>query len=149
MSNTTPATASDAVSNDDLTQIIPPIGTRKFNGVDVKIERFKMGRLPAVLAAIAPLKEMLTLKDKLDITSLFMLHADECLTLTAVLANQPRAFVDELELDEGVELLTELLEVNADFFIQQVLPLLTGMFKKIAAELTQRAEALGLNNSNS
>lgn len=149
MSNTAPATVLDTASNEHLNQIIPTVKTRHFNGVDVAITRFKMGRLPAVLAAVAPLKNMLNLSDKLDLPSLFMLHADECLTLIAALANQPRAFVDELEIDEGVSLLSDLLEVNADFFIQQVLPVLTGLISKVASKLTQQAETLGQTNFNS
>lgn len=147
MSNTAPAKVSDTASNEHLNQIIPTVKTQHFNGVDVAITRFKMGRLPAVMAAIAPLKNMLNLSDKLDLPSLFMLHGDECLNLLAVLADQPRKFVDELEVDEGVSLLSDLLEVNADFFIQQVLPLLTGLISKVAVELTKRAEILAQINS--
>ena len=116
------------VSN-DLAQVLPSFTTLTVAGKDIAIRQFKVGRLPLVLRTLQPISHMLMNREpgqSIDFGSLFMLYADDSLSLLAALADQSRAWVDELELDEAITLFTALLEVNTDFFIQKVLPQLSG-----------------------
>lgn len=130
---------TQAYTNDSgfeqLAAVIPLERSLSMAGVTIPIRQIKLGSLPAVLIAVQPLRHMLSLRDEIDIASLFMLHADECMQLLTVLSGQNRRFIDDLEIDDGVILLTALLEVNADFFIRQVLPKLTGALALIADKL--------------
>lgn len=130
---TTPATPLHTTNDSarDLAAVIPSANIKNFAGVDIAIRQIKIGALPDVLLAIQPLAHMLTQADKLNIPSMFMLYAEDCLNLTVVLSGQPRSWVNDLELDEGIQLFTDLLEVNADFFIQKVLPQLVGALQRI------------------
>ncbi|MBY0572049.1 MAG: hypothetical protein K2P84_00075 [Undibacterium sp.] len=134
------------MSDTALDTIIPAAHTKTFNGVAISLRPFKVGVLPRVLAAAQPLAHMLTLREKVDIPSLFMLHADSCLELLAALANQQRSFVDELEVDDAINLLRLLLEANLDFFVQKVLPATAGLVKNLADVM--QTQALAQTKSN-
>lgn len=49
---------------------------------------------------------------------------EDLVTLTALLVNKPREWMDTIPLDEGVALITTLIEVNADLFAKKVLPMI-------------------------
>ena len=44
---------------------------------------------------------------------------------------KPREWVEDLEMDQGVEVITAVFEVNADFFTQKVLPLINVKMKAV------------------
>lgn len=136
--NSVPAqTVSSAADIDQLNNLIQKDRVKTVNGKEIVIRPFKMKALPEVMRAVQPIVHLIAMKDKIDITNLIMTYADECLTLTAVLAGEPRAFVDELSMDEGIELFIELIEVNLDFFIQKVLPTVTASVRKISEKVAK------------
>jgi hypothetical protein len=59
---------------------------------------------------------------------------DGVLDLMVIGSKKPREWVENLEMDEGVELLTSIFEVNADFFIQRVLPLVNQKMEKTSGQ---------------
>jgi hypothetical protein len=140
MSAVTPSTPTPA---SDLNAMIPLVPTLHVGGMDIPIRQIKLGQLPAVLRAVQPVAHLITEREKLDIPSIFMLYADECLTLISVLSGQPRAWVDQLETDEGITLFAALFEVNLDFFIQKVLPTVEGAVKQLAAKIQSTANLAG------
>jgi hypothetical protein len=140
MSAVTPSTPTPA---SDLNVMIPLVQTLHVGGMDIPIRQIKLGSLPAVLRAVQPVAHLITEREKLDIPSIFMLYADECLTLISVLSGQPRAWVDQLETDEGITLFAALFEVNLDFFIQKVLPTVEGAVKQLAAKIQSTANLAG------
>lgn len=147
--------ASNSATTDStsaLAAIIPATNLIVIAGVSIPVRQIKMGALPDVLRALQPIAHMLMQPEKLNIPSMFMLYADECLTLITVLSGQPRAWVDDLEVDEGLMLFTAFLEVNADFFIRQVLPQLAGALERITSKVNQSTAQIataGLTASNS
>jgi hypothetical protein len=144
MSAVTPSTPTPTTTTtSDLDAIIPLVQTLHVGGMDIPIRQIKLGSLPAVLRAVQPVAHLITERDKLDIPSIFMLYADECLTLISVLSGQPRAWVDQLETDEGITLFAALFEVNLDFFIQKVLPTVEGAVKQLAAKIQSTAILAG------
>lgn len=143
-------------SNDDLQKVIPPRHVIVINGEEITIQQFKIGKLPLVLDAVQPMVHMLLNRDKkspLDISSMLMLYSADCLRLMAVLADRPRAWIDQLDIDDAVALLTMLIEVNLDFFVQRVLPKLIEALNttgKTIKENTLLTNMLGrINSSNS
>jgi hypothetical protein len=140
MSAVTPSTPTPA---SDLNVMIPLVQSLHVGGMDIPIRQIKLGSLPAVLRAVQPVAHLITEREKLDIPSIFMLYADECLTLISVLSGQPRAWVDQLETDEGITLFAALFEVNLDFFIQKVLPTVEGAVKQLAAKIQSTANLAG------
>ncbi|MFZ6675378.1 hypothetical protein [Undibacterium sp. Xuan67W] len=135
-------TVSNSTSQDstsELTAIIPGVKFLTIAGVSIPIRQIKMGMLPDVLRALQPIAHMLKQPEKLDIPSMFMFYADECLTLITELSGQSRAWVNEMDVDDGVMLFGALLEVNTDFFIRQVLPQLTGALENLTLKVKQNA----------
>ena len=65
------------------------------------------------------------------IVDLLAAGGDGLIDFIAFAANKPREWVDKLGADDGVALTKALLEVNADFFVQRVLPMF-GMVQKAA-----------------
>ncbi|MDP1980474.1 hypothetical protein [Undibacterium sp.] len=127
----------------DLEKVIPADRTIIIAGADFPVRQFKIGRLPAVLKASQPLIHMITGQVKgesLDVISLFVLYSEECLALLAVLADKPREWVDALEQDEAVDLLTGLLEVNLDFFVLRVLPRVKGALESLGEVIKNNAQ---------
>jgi hypothetical protein len=125
----------------DLDAVIPTRKTTTLAGEVIVIAQIKVGALPAVLAAVQPLSHLLMQKDVSAeiISSLFLSHGDDALNLLSALSGKPRKWVDALELDDAIALFIDLLEVNLDFFIQRVLPLLTGGMQELVAKLQAQA----------
>lgn len=143
-------TAPSANDIDALDKLIAKDRIKTINGKEIAIRPFKMKALPEVVRAAQPIVHLIMMKDKLDITNLVLMYSEECLTLTAVLADEPRAFIDELSIDEGIELFIDLFEVNLDFFIQKVLPRVTTSVRKITGQIAKATPpSVGQNDSKS
>lgn len=129
---------ASTTATDDLAAVIPPKKYLSIAGVDVEIVQIKIGRLPLVLRAVQPLRHMIVKQDgPFDMAGMFMLYADECLTLLAALSGQPREWIDALDIDDAIRLLSALLEVNMDFFVQRVLPLMPSLLRGLRAKTEQ------------
>ena len=112
----------------------------------IPIRQIKTGKIPKLLRAAGPL--MVRLGDRsqpLDINQLFMFHTEDCLNMLSVLIDRPREFVDEMEVEDSVKLITACLECNVDFFVRRILPLL----EKQARQLTEEFKARGAKGSQS
>lgn len=95
---------------------------------NLTIKPFKFGELPKVFKCIEPLTASMAkmVADRNTspqaIAMLLSEGGDSVLDLMVIGAKKDRTWIDDLEIDEGVEVLTSIFEVNADFFIQKVLP---------------------------
>ncbi len=79
----------------------------------------KVKDLPRFLAAIEPIARELA---EGDILAALAKHAGHLIEATAIGAGVERAWLDEQTPDVLVELSAKVIEVNADFFVQKVLP---------------------------
>lgn len=86
--------------------------------------------LPAFLAAIEPVLRELAAG---DVLAALAKHADGVIAAVAIGARMERAAVEELEPQAFFDLALRVLEVNADFFVRQVLPRVTAAAEKLAA----------------
>lgn len=109
----------------DLEKVIPSpvtvtvtVGGQKES---VLVNQIKVGQLPDVLRVSHRL--MPAVEDgKFDPKVLFMEHTDDVLDLIAICTKKSRDWVDELDIPDGIALFVAVLEVNLDFFVQNVLP---------------------------
>lgn len=123
----------------ELDKLFPAGQTLTIKETELTITPFKLGELPKVFKVIDPITKLVldaigTTGNQMEsLSKIMVLGGDNVLDLLAVGSRQPRAWIDQLELDEGVQLLTAILEVNASFFVQKVLPLLTKAVKTVPA----------------
>lgn len=97
------------------------------------IQPVKVKDLPAFIAAIEPIARELMAG---DILAALAKHADRVITATAIGAGVERVWLEEQSPDVLVELAAQVVEVNADFFVRQVIPRITAAAERIAAMQT-------------
>jgi hypothetical protein len=109
----------------------------------LRITPFKLGELPRVFKAVEPITALVvealgsTQSQMTSLAKIMVGGGDNVIDLLAIGSRQPRAWIDELELDAGVELLAAVIEVNASFFVQRVLPILNREMAKAVPQTGQ------------
>lgn len=102
----------------------------------MKLTPVKVRDLPRFLAAIEPVARELAAG---DVLAALMRQADAVITATAIGAGVERAWLEEQTPDVLAELAARVLEVNADFFVMRVMPIIT----RAAERLTQSVHGDG------
>lgn len=113
----------------ELSLLLPTGKEISIAGANLTIKPFKFGELPKVFKAIEPITGKLgaLLSGKPDVSAIASLlggGGDSIIDLMVIGSKQSREWIEGLEMDEGVEVLTTIFEVNADFFTRKVLPLI-------------------------
>lgn len=110
-------------------------------GERLSILPIKTRELPGMMKAIAPI--LAEIQDG-DILGALATNADSLVAAVSIGSRKDRAWVDELELDDLVELAGSVLEVNADFFVHRVLPGLTKAVEGVTGAVgrTQSTDSL-------
>ena len=114
----------------DLETLIPPGVQITVAGETLTLKPLKVGNLPAFLRAISPVMQSLT-APAIDWLALFGERGDDLLSAIAIAVGKPREWVDDLAADEAILLAAKVIEVNADFFTQTVIPKLDGLFAQM------------------
>jgi hypothetical protein len=114
----------------DLDTLIPPGVQITVAGETLTLKPLKVGSLPAFLRAISPVMQSLT-APAIDWLALFGERGDDLLSAIAIAVGKPREWVDDLAADEAILLAAKVIEVNADFFTQTVIPKLDGLFAQM------------------
>lgn len=114
----------------DLETLIPPGVQITVAGETLTLKPLKVGSLPAFLRAISPVMQSLT-APAIDWLALFGERGDDLLAAIAIAVGKPREWVDDLAADEAILLAAKVIEVNADFFTQTVIPKLDGLFAQM------------------
>lgn len=97
------------------------------------IEPVSVADLPAFLKAIEPIAREIAAG---DLMGALMRNGEAVIQATAIGARVDRAWLGAQTPDVLVELASRVLEVNADFFVQRVLPVINlaaGRLSKIAS----------------
>jgi hypothetical protein len=92
-----------------------------------------LGELPAFAKAIQPFTADLAIEP--DWLRLLGSHGDAMIEAMAISSRQSRVWIAGLALDEAIFLAQALFEVNADFFIQRVVPKLGEAVSRIGSQL--------------
>lgn len=111
-----------------------------------ELQPVKVRELGPFLNAIRPiLNDMDDLSEK-SLIDVLADHADEVIDMTAIGARRDRAEIEAMEVDELIALAGKVIEVNADFFTRQVMPMiedalgnLTKVLKKSSKQTAQSA----------
>ena len=114
----------------DLETLIPPGVQITVAGETLTLKPLKVGSLPAFLRAISPVMQSLT-APAIDWLALFGERGDDLLAAISIAVGKPREWIDDLAADEAIVLAAKVIEVNADFFTQTVIPKLDGLFAQM------------------
>ena len=116
---------------------LPPVPvTLVIGGERLDLTPLKVGDVPAFARAIQPAAASLSASP--DWLELLVLHGEAVVEAVAIASRRPPEWVRDLELDDAVHLAEAVFEVNADFFIQRVLPSLTEAATRVSQTLGAR-----------
>jgi len=113
------------------------------NGETLTIKPFRFGDLSKVFKAADPILGTLFTAlssgtTQFEAISKVMSEAgDNVVDLMIIGSKQPRSWVEDLDMEEGINLFISILEVNADFFVRKVLPGLNNRIEKLTGGQTQ------------
>ena len=121
----------------DLDIVFPQGKKLEIGGTEVTVKQFTLGQIPKVMRAMRkaaqPMIDMYNKDEKPDLTTAIEVFADtgeDLIELMADCIKMPQSFVNELDPDDGLKLITAFFEVNADFFIKKVLPEVKNLLAK-------------------
>jgi hypothetical protein len=113
---------------------LPPIATSIVIADEtIELTPIKMGELPAFSRAVQPIAIQLSASS--DWLALISEHGEALIEALALATRRPHEWVAALELDDAVKLASIVFEVNADFFIQRLLPSITEAAARIEARM--------------
>jgi len=101
--------------------------------VVVDVLPIRVGQLAILMRAVKDMWPLFNDPEKLDVQRLVIEHTDAIVMALAVALNTDREMIEELDLADLVVAVTAVVEVNADFFTQRLLPELDRAAKKIDA----------------
>lgn len=159
----------------DVAEVLPVTHEVVIGGVPVVVNPIRVGQLPRAMALCEPFyRELKGVKAKqasamakaadpeypkagiqallkeadIDLYDMILRHSDSVLQLIALLTDKDRQWVDDLAVDEFVSIFVMIVEVNTDFFLQRLLPLLSGVMAGVRKLKTMAAEQNGPTPSN-
>ena len=120
---------------------LPPVPvTLVIGGERLELTPLKVGEIPAFARAVQPAVATLSasLSASPDWLALLAEHGEAVIDAVAIASRRPPEWVTNLALDDAVRLAEAVFEVNADFFIQRVLPRLTEAATRVSQTLRAR-----------
>lgn len=130
---------------DDLAAVVPPTRTVRLGGVEHTLGPVTLGQLPGVIAALAPIGAALTATKKLTegnaeqigmvLLGVLLDNPQVLINALEAVSGAARADVERADMAEAVELLTALIELNADFFAKAVAPKLEGLLTAVGTAM--------------
>ena len=110
--------------------------TLVIGGERLELTPLKVGDVPAFARAVQPVAASLSASP--DWLALLAEHGEAVIDAVAIASRRPPEWVTNLALDDAVRLAEAVFEVNADFFIQRVLPSLTEAATRVSQTLGAR-----------
>ena len=118
----------------DTFAALPPVPvTLVIGGERLELAPLKVGDVPAFARAVQPVAASLSASP--DWLALLAEHGEAVIDAVAIASRRPPEWVTNLALDDAVRLAEAVFEVNADFFIQRVLPSLTEAATRVSQTL--------------
>lgn len=125
----------------ELEQLIPQPAVIDIAGERFEVLPLRVRQLPTFLRAIEPLQGRIAIGSELDILALIRAHGEEVARAVAIAIDRPPEFVGELSLADMVRLAETVIGVNADFFVQQVLPEFSAALARLTAKVGPRSSS--------
>jgi hypothetical protein len=127
-------------------EILTPTATEiVLQGETISVKQFKFMQFSKVAKIVQKMKVKLGDLDvkietdtegnkslDLDYIKLVAECGDEIKDLCILVTGKDSAFIDTIEGDEGIALLTTIFEVNMDFFSQKILPMVLQVIQRIS-----------------
>ena len=129
-----------------LETFVPEPVVVEIAGVSLAITPLKVGELPAFIRAIRPFAQHLT--QDVDWLSLFGERGEDLVSGLAVAIRKPREWLAARELDEAIRLSEAVFEVNADFFIQRLAPILARVAMRVETVVATTGARFSSASSN-
>lgn len=121
----------------DTFAALPPVPvTLVIGGERLDLTPLRVGDVPAFARAVQPVAASLSASP--DWLALLALHGEAVIDAVAIASRRPSEWVTSLAIDDAVRLAEAVFEVNADFFIQRVLPSLTEAATRVSQTLGAR-----------
>ena len=121
----------------DTFAALPPAPVTLVIGSErLELTPLKVGDVPAFARAVQPVAASLSASP--DWLALLAEHGEAVIDAVAIASRRPPEWVTNLALDDAVRLAEAVFEVNADFFIQRVLPSLTEAATRVSQTLGAR-----------
>ncbi|MGA1256115.1 MAG: DUF6631 family protein [Candidatus Nanopelagicaceae bacterium] len=128
--------------SDDLKVLAPQEIVSTKSG-DVVVKPFKFTQFPRVIEILSGFSSTVNL-DNLeagDIVNLLMKNQGQDLfELMCMASGQSQEWLDQLEADEGIELLMKVVEQNMDFFNKKLIPTIARFSERVASVATDGAK---------
>ena len=115
----------------DLQVLAPPTSAVDVGGEHLTLSPLVLGELPAMLKAVQPFAQQL--QGEPDWLTLLCQHSDALLQALSMASRRPREWIDALSIDDALTLAAAVFEVNADFFIQRLVPTLQALAPRLSA----------------
>lgn len=116
---------------DGLEVIAPAERKLRFADRDLIVKPLTVGQLPAIVRALKGLQ----MSGDIDVLELIDKHADQVIEAAAVAVKLTREEIEAGSVDEFMELVSTIVEVNSDFFVQRVAPQMAAAMQRAAATL--------------
>lgn len=120
----------------DLETLIPQPVELEIAGEKLAILPLKFGKLPAMARACSPFFDVFVAGQKINWLSLVAEHGANVFSALSVAIGRPVEWVEDLSAPDAILLAQAVIEVNADFFIQSVLPALTAAAGAVTKRIT-------------
>lgn len=119
--------------NEGLETLLPQAIVVQAGGETLHISPITVRELPAFISAVEPL--LARAASGIAITALLLLNADAVIQTATIGARKPREWIDSLRTDELIDIAEAVATVNADFFVQRLLPKLEAAGERLSAAL--------------
>lgn len=130
----------------DTFAALPPVPvTLVIGGERLELTPLKVGDVPAFARAVQPVAANLSASP--NWLALLAEHGEAVIDAVAIASRRPPEWVTNLALDDAVRLAEAVFEVNADFFIQRVLPSLTEAATRVSQILGARIPGAMLSSA--
>lgn len=146
---------SEDVSN-DLEVMIPVIRTVQVAGKPLEIKPIKTKHLSKVIPLISPMIHLFMSnkqapeEERQNLAAIAFSNTDLVVELLAVVLDKKPEEIGEFELDELLNVFEVFVEVNADFFIEKVIPSALRVMGQLRGALVKgRANTVGQTASKS
>ena len=137
MSQLSTSAPEQKASVDELTVLYEQPKTFTINGQEVTVRPFKFGQLPQVLKLLRSVGGLFAhyqnqgkLNSMEAIIHIVGEAGDDLIKALVLNTGKPREFWDEIDSDEGLEIMIHFLIVNIGFFTKRVLPHLQAAMTK-------------------
>lgn len=111
------------------------------SGQTLELTPIRLGELPRLLKVVKALAS--NLNSEPDWMALIAEQGEPVLELLAITTRRDRTWINELSLEDAVQLAAAVFEVNADFFVAQVVPAIQGAAQRLAPTLRSLTKSDG------